>query len=193
MHKTSYYIINAITTYRIVAAPFLFLLIYYRELEIFRWLLGFSFFTDAIDGYLARKYKVVSRFGARLDSIGDDLTVLAGLVGLFVFKPDLIQSEIPLLLTLLGVFLLQNTLALVKFRKPTSFHTYLAKLAAVLQGSFMILSFFIPQPLSGLFYLAAGITLLELIEETILVLLLPAWEVNVKGIYWVLKRKKSAT
>lgn len=41
-------------------------------------------------------------------------------------------------------------------------------------------------------YTAIGITILELIEETILVMLLPKWEVNVKGIYWALKKKQSA-
>jgi CDP-diacylglycerol--glycerol-3-phosphate 3-phosphatidyltransferase len=63
MHRRSYYMVNAITLYRLIAAPFLLLLIINHNLEVFRWLLGLSFFTDAIDGYLARKYKVTSAFG----------------------------------------------------------------------------------------------------------------------------------
>jgi CDP-diacylglycerol--glycerol-3-phosphate 3-phosphatidyltransferase len=55
--------VNATTLYRLIAAPFLLLLIINHNLEVFRWLLGLSFFTDAIDGYLARKYKVTSAFG----------------------------------------------------------------------------------------------------------------------------------
>jgi CDP-diacylglycerol--glycerol-3-phosphate 3-phosphatidyltransferase len=40
-----------------------------------------------------------------------------------------------------------------------------------------------------LFYAAALVTTLDLIEEIILVWLLPKWEINVKGLYWVYKRK----
>jgi CDP-diacylglycerol--glycerol-3-phosphate 3-phosphatidyltransferase len=71
----------------------------------------------------------------------------------------------------------------------TNFHTYLAKTAALSQGIFLLVTFFSDEPNVILFYAAAIITILELIEEIILVNLLPDWETNVKGIYWVLKRK----
>jgi CDP-diacylglycerol--glycerol-3-phosphate 3-phosphatidyltransferase len=193
LQKKSYYIINGITAYRLVAAPFLLVLIINKEVEIFKWLLGFSFFTDAIDGFLARKYKIVSRFGARLDSIGDDMTVLVGLVGLIIIQPEFILEQLYLLIILFVLFVIQAALALKKYGKTTSFHTYLAKIAAVFQGVFLILSFFFPEPLYLLFYAAVGITMMELIEEIILVLLIPKWEINVKGLYWVLKKQKRGT
>ena len=84
MHKRSYYIINAITLYRLVASLLLLYLILIRREDIFRWVLGFSFFTDAIDGILARKYKVASVMGSRLDSLADDLTVLMGIIGVAI-------------------------------------------------------------------------------------------------------------
>lgn len=40
------------------------------------------------------------------------------------------------------------------------------------------------------YYIAAFITAIDLIEEIILVFLLPEWETNVKGLYWVLKKKR---
>ncbi|HEY0667764.1 MAG TPA: CDP-alcohol phosphatidyltransferase family protein [Sphingobacteriaceae bacterium] len=189
MHKKSYYIINAITAYRLIAAPFLLILILNDNVEIFRWLLAFSFFTDAIDGFLARKYKTVSRFGARLDSIGDDLTVVVGLIGLITVQKDFVLDHLYLLIILFCLFAVQAFLAIRKYGKTTSFHTYLAKTAAVVQGVFLILSFFFPEPLYLLFYLAIGITMIELVEEIILVLILPHWKINVKGIYWVMKSK----
>ena len=158
-------------------------------MEIFRWLLAFSFFTDAIDGFLARKYKTVSRFGARLDSIGDDLTVVVGLIGLITVQKDFVLDHLYLLIILFCLFAVQAFLAIRKYGKTTSFHTYLAKTAAVVQGVFLILSFFFPEPLYLLFYLAVGITMIELVEEIILVLILPHWKINVKGIYWVMKSK----
>ena len=80
-------------------------------------------------------------------------------------------------------------MAFRKYGKVSNFHTYLAKAAAVFQGIFLILIFFLPEPPLALFYAAVIITIIDLIEEIILVLILPKWEVNVKGIFWVMKRK----
>lgn len=153
-------------------------------------MLAFSFFTDSIDGWLARKFKVTSIFGARLDSIADDLTILAAIIGLFRLKMEFIRENWVIVTILISLLLLQNILALIKYRKISSFHTYLAKIAAVLQGCFLILMFLLPEPVYPLFYAAAIISLLDLIEEIILVILLPKWETNVKGIYWVMRKKR---
>jgi cardiolipin synthase len=190
MYKRSYYIVNGITLYRIIAAPILLVLIFTKQFDIFKWLLALSFFTDLIDGYLARKYKVVSIMGSRLDSIGDDLTVFAAIMGLFVFESEFVRKEFMILIILFSLFTVQTVFALVRYKKISSFHTYLAKLAAILQGLFFILIFLLPEPLCFLFYAAAVVTGIELLEEIILVALLPQWEANVKGLFWVLKRRK---
>lgn len=191
MHKRSYYIVNAITVYRIIAAPALILLVLYHRLDIFRWLLPVSFFTDAIDGFLSRRYKVASIAGSKLDSIGDDLTILASIAGTIVFKPALIRQEIVLSAILIGLFLLQVGLAMLRYRRMTSFHTYMAKMAMVFQGVFFILLFFLPDTPYGLFHVAAAVTIIDLLEEIILVLILPAWQANVRGIYWVIRNKRT--
>jgi phosphatidylglycerophosphate synthase len=189
MQKSSYYIINGITLYRVLAVPLLLFLIFTNRPDLFKWLLAISFFTDAIDGFLARKYKVVSVMGAKLDSLGDDLTVVAGVIGLFVFKRDFISQEYIWLLLLLILFVIQVISALSRYGAFTSFHTYLAKLAAVFQGVFLILSFFTPEPILLLFYMAVVVTALDLLEEIVLTFMLRQWKANVKGIYWVLKQK----
>ena len=152
MQKRSYYIINGITVYRIVASLVLLYLLISNKPDIFKWLLGISFFTDAIDGFLARRYKVVSVMGAKLDSIGDDLTVVAGVIGLFVFKYEFISQHWIWLVLIFILFLIQIISAFKKYGTMTSFHTYLAKLAAVLQGSFLILAFFMDEPSKLLFF-----------------------------------------
>lgn len=185
-----YYVVNAITLYRLVSAPVLILLAVFQQLDIFKWMLPLSFFTDAIDGPLARKYKVETIKGAKLDSISDDLTVLAGIFGLVMFKPGFLQAQIIPVLALLVLFVVQVVLAFGKFGRMTSFHTYAAKLAAVFQGVFLVLMFLLPQPGYVLFYAAIAITALDLVEEIILVLVLPQWAANVKGLYWVLKHRR---
>jgi len=190
-HKQAWYVINGITIYRIIAAPFLLILLFNGQHHIFKWLLGVSFFTDLIDGFLARKFKVTSVLGTKLDSVGDDLTVLVGVTGLFVLKFDFIKQHQIVFYILLGLFVIQVSYAFIRYGKMTSFHTYLAKSAALLQGVFLLLVFFTDEPILVLFYAAAGITMLELIEETIMVHLLPTWQDNVKGIHEVLKKKRT--
>jgi len=189
-HKQAWYIINGITLYRVIAAPFLLILLFTKHYDIFKWLLGVSFFTDLIDGYLARKFKVTSILGTRLDSIGDDLTVLVGLIALFVLKLEFIKRHVIIFIILLVLFLVQTTYAFIRYRKMTNFHTYLAKTAALLQGVFLILIFFSKEPSLILFYAATVVTMLELTEEIILVRMLPQWKANVKGVYWALKNKE---
>jgi CDP-diacylglycerol--glycerol-3-phosphate 3-phosphatidyltransferase len=190
-HKQAWYIINGITIYRIAAAPFLLLLLFTGKYDVFKWLLAVSFFTDLIDGVLARKYKITSIVGARLDSIGDDLTVLVAIIGLFITEKPFIKEKMGFFIVLLALFLIQTSYALIRYKKLTTFHTYLAKTAALLQGVFLLHSFFFGGPSLILFYAAVGITGLELLEEIILVRVLKNWEANVKGIYWVMNRKRN--
>lgn len=185
MKKTSFYIINAITLYRTVAAPFLLYLLISKRLDIFSVFLILSFFTDLIDGFLARRYKVTSIFGTRMDSIGDDLTVLIAVIGMILYKSEFIIDHKVIFIGLFILFLIQIFYALIKYFKFTSFHTYLAKAGALLQGLFLIHIFIMPEPSYFLFYSAVIITALDLIEEIAMVYLIPKWTANVKGIFWL--------
>ena len=190
VNKNSYYIVNGITIYRIVAAPVLFLLIINHRQDIFKWLLAISFLTDAIDGFIARRYKITSKLGSTLDSIGDDVTIVAAVTGIFVLKPEFVRQQATPIIMLLALFLLQTILALIRYRKLSSFHTYAAKIAAILEGIFLLL-FFFDKPVDILFSITAVVIAIDLVEEIILAMLLPNWETDVKGLYWVMKRKKS--
>ncbi len=191
MKSRSYYLVNAITLYRIVAAPVLIVLALTGNLNVFKWLLPISFLTDLLDGTLARELKATSVFGSKLDSIGDDLSFVAAIVGIFVFKVDFMLHNIIILAPLIGLYLFQTVSALIKYGKITNFHTYLAKLAAIFQGFFLILFFLMPAPIHWLFYIASFLTMADILEETIILFYMPVWEADVKGLYWVIQNKKS--
>ncbi|PZR25528.1 MAG: CDP-alcohol phosphatidyltransferase family protein [Citrobacter freundii] len=190
MHTRNYYFINALTFYRFTMAPVLIMLAINGQSVAFRWLLAVSFFTDAIDGALSRHFHVTSIFGSRLDSIGDDLTVLAAVAGMIIFRPDFVKQEYPVMIALATLFLVQLVLAFIRYRKMTSFHTYIAKMAAVMQGVFFILLFFCEKTPYVFFRLTIILTALDLIEEIILVLMLKRWRANIKGIYWVIRGRQ---
>ena len=190
-HKQAWYIINGITLYRVIAAPVLLVLLFSGYYQLFKWLLALSFFTDLIDGYLARKFKVTSVMGTRLDSIGDDLTVFAALVGLFIINPAFIKAHKTELILLFIVFSIETGYAFYRYGKMSNFHTYLAKLAAFLQGVFLLVAILFDEPNPVLYYAAFFITLIQLLEEIVITALLPDWRTNVKGLYWVLKKQRS--
>lgn len=187
-HPFSYYAINGITLYRLLSAPFLLLLAFRGNLDWFRWFLALSFFTDAIDGTLSRKFNVSSLFGTKLDSIADDATVLSATVSLWVFRPDFMANHWVAFAIVFTLFMIQNVVAFIAYKRVTSFHTYLAKTAAVCQSLFFMLVFFDVGPVEIAFYVAAVVTAAELMEEVALVFVLPQWKANVKGLFWVLRK-----
>lgn len=189
MNKSSYYIVNGLTVYRLVTAPVLIWLIFTHQACVFKWLLAISFLTDLLDGWLARRYHTMSIVGARLDSVADDLTVVSGIIAVVVLKPEFLKQQEVFIIILVALFLTQTILALLRYGKITSFHTWLAKWAALMQGSFLILLFFLSDPLLIIFYTAFAVTVLDLLEEIVLMMILPEWKANVKGLYWVLKTK----
>ncbi|HOZ67738.1 MAG TPA: CDP-alcohol phosphatidyltransferase family protein [Chitinophagaceae bacterium] len=189
-HPRPYYLVNAITLYRIVTVPVLLWLLFTGQYPLFKWGVALSFFTDLIDGFLARRFKVTSIAGTKLDSIGDDLTVAVALTGLIIIFPEFVKTHFTILMILAGVFLAQLSYAFYRYGRMSNFHTWLAKTAALLQGCFLILTFFTGHPSVVFFYIATGITLLELIEEIILVHFLPEWKANVHSIFHAQSDKK---
>ncbi|QTE40487.2 CDP-alcohol phosphatidyltransferase family protein [Mucilaginibacter gossypii] len=192
MSNKVYRVVNLITFYRLVAAPLLLFLLLTGQFTVFKWLLALSFFTDAIDGWLARSFKVISLLGARIDSVADDLTILVAILGILLYRPGFLRGEWLLVGGMTLLYVMQNCMALIRYGKLTSFHAYAAKVAAVLQGVFLVLVFFLPEPVAFLFYLTAVLTIIDLAEEILLVLILPQWQANVKGLYWSSGRLKSA-
>ena len=175
--------------YRIAAVPLLSMLLWFGERELFTWFLLISYSTDAIDGYLARKLKITSARGSQLDSIGDQLTFTMGLIGLVVFENDFIKSNIILILIAFVPYLLQMVIAFVKYGKATSFHTYLAKVSAVVQGVFILWLLFFGH-VYWLFYFMIIVGLLETLEEIILIFMYDSWVADVKGLLFALKDKR---
>ncbi len=175
--------------YRIVAAPFLLALIWFDVRVVFTWLLLISYLTDAIDGYLARKLKITSSRGSQLDSFGDQITLIVGLIGLFYFENEFIKTNLVLIFIVFIPYIIQMLIAYYKYGKATAFHTYLAKLSAVIQSVFIIWALFF-DPEYILFYVMIAIGLLETIEEITLIFMYKNWASDVKGVFWALRDKR---
>lgn len=105
--------------------------------------------TDFFDGYIARKFNLVSNFGRMFDPVADK--ILVGCVIIMLLKKDMV-GEIPCLLILAREFLvsgLREFLALVKVSVPVS---RLAKVKTFLQ-MFALLILILGSKGSGIAYL----------------------------------------
>ncbi|NND05400.1 MAG: CDP-alcohol phosphatidyltransferase family protein [Saprospiraceae bacterium] len=179
----NYNIADWFSFYRIAIVPILLLILWLEEREVFTWMLCISYITDAIDGYLARKLQINSARGAQLDSFGDQLTFLVSLIGLWVFENQFIRDQLFLILLAFTPYLIQMLLAFRKYGKATAFHTYLAKISAIIQAAFVLYTLFFGV-IHGFFYLMIVVGILETAEEITLIFLYKKWEKDVKGVYW---------
>ena len=103
----NYNIADWFSFYRIAAAPLLLILLWLDERELFTWFLLISYCTDMIDGYLARKFKMTSPRGSQLDSLGDQITFIIGLIGLLNFEFNFIKENYLIILIAFIPYIIQ--------------------------------------------------------------------------------------
>lgn len=181
-----------ISIYRIIAIPVLVIALLVKMDIVFGIFLGLSLISDLIDGYVARKFNMATRRGARLDSIGDAFTFIMAFIGIIVLRNDFLQENWVLITTTVILYLAQILVSIILFEHPTSYHTYLAKAAAFLQGCF-ILTLLLVGTYDWLLFITVGITIAEIIEEFILIFIIGGEPVNVKGLFWILRDRKNKT
>ncbi|MCW8328726.1 CDP-alcohol phosphatidyltransferase family protein [Photobacterium sp. SDRW27] len=71
---------NALTTLRILLAAPIFLLILNEKYSLVLWLTFIAGISDGLDGWLARKWDVLSRFGAIADPLSDKVMLVSAYV-----------------------------------------------------------------------------------------------------------------
>ena len=132
---------NCITALRIVGTA---ALIFTKPMSIWFYIVYcLTGITDVLDGFIARKFKLTSEFGAKLDSIADLLfyTVMG-----IMIMPVLLET-LPLslwcgVITVIALRLASYITAAIKFKRFASTHSILNKLtgAAVFCIPFILLT-----------------------------------------------------
>ena len=132
MNKTIYSVPNLLSLLRLMLVPVLAITASLGMAELFLALLAISLLSDMLDGYFARKLDQTSELGARLDSWADMLTYAAMILGLYLIWPIVfVEQKIYIIVATLS-YVLPVLLALSRFGSFPSYHTWGAKLAAVL-------------------------------------------------------------
>ncbi|MGD9721505.1 MAG: CDP-alcohol phosphatidyltransferase family protein [Pirellulales bacterium] len=122
---------NAFCAIRLAGSLGLIALAIMNRPTLFLIVFSLLIFTDWIDGRFANWLQQRSTFGARFDSVADAAMYGGLLFGCVWFKADALAHERVWMVAALGTFLFSCSVALIKFRRLPSHHTYSAKLAAV--------------------------------------------------------------
>lgn len=182
-------IANALTGLRLaVAAPLMVVLAVTGQREFFLWVLVLSFFSDFIDGTVARLTGQTTRFGSMLDSWADGTAYTAIAISVFLLWPELVRREWLPFTIIVASFVVPSLIGLAKFRRFTSYHTVLVKVAvAATAAGLLVLLWGGP---AWPFSLAAGLALLAATEEVAITLVLKEPRSNVRGISAVLRSRQ---
>ncbi|MEO1766504.1 CDP-alcohol phosphatidyltransferase family protein [Thiobacter aerophilum] len=71
---------NVLTTLRVTAAPLLAWALLTRQLELAFWVFVAAALTDALDGWIARRFGLLTPYGAVMDPLADKLVTLVCVV-----------------------------------------------------------------------------------------------------------------
>ena len=180
---------NLLSFYRLVMVPVILTFAFTGNEVLFAIFICISLVTDVMDGFIARRFNLQTRFGLALDNLADIGTIFTAVYGMFVFKWPDIQDHIWLLYMFFTVFIISYLVSFIRFRKVPGLHLTGSVISGYLQGVFLFLLFawgFI----SWLFYLAMIVGTLAYIEKIIILLRLDDIRPGVKGLYWLIKEQK---
>lgn len=122
---------NLVSVLRVLIAPLLLVLALLQHETWFLVVLVFSAFTDFVDGQLARRLKMTTPLGARLDSWGDFMIYSTMAISAWILWPEITRRELVYYAMILFSFLLPALVGLVKFGRVTGYHTWAVKLAVL--------------------------------------------------------------
>jgi CDP-diacylglycerol--glycerol-3-phosphate 3-phosphatidyltransferase len=151
---------------------------------MFAWLLIVAFISDTVDGVIARAFGFTSELGALLDSIGDFLVYSAAAYGIVCFYPQIISIHGFAFVFVIVLWWGSGLAGLWRYGRLASFHTSLSRLTACGAGVFLGV-LFIWGFNTWLFWTAVVLVAVSVVEVLILVILLPTWMPNVRGLYWL--------
>lgn len=136
--------------------------------------------SDIIDGFIARKTRTTSIFGAKLDSAAD--MIMVGVL-LLLFYPIINPAiEIIAWIILIAIIRLSSmVVALKKYKTFASIHTYGNKITGIILFLFPILFSYIHT--IGLIYIICVIATISAIEELIIHLMSSQLQLNKQSIF----------
>lgn len=155
---------NAISLTRPFLALSLFFFINNKSLFLVMYCL--CWFTDLIDGPIARATKSVSDFGSRLDDIGDYTIIVVAIIIFSIWLQAAFLPFVPLIGIMLVIRVSNGIITKRKYGKVFIIHTYLNKFTAF--TVFLMPVIYILTGTYGFLYFVLAVSIIASFEETII-------------------------
>jgi len=181
---------NLLSFYRIVTFPVVLFAAVSGHENVFVILLMVNLVTDILDGWIARTFHMQTEFGARLDSIADTGTYILAFAGIFLFKASEFNPYLVSFSIFISLFVVANLLSLLKFKRLPSLHLYSWKIGGYIQG-FFFFTLFVFDFYAGFYYIMIFWGILAFSEHILIQLMIGRMQSNLKGLFWVLKSRKT--
>lgn len=162
---------NGLSALRLASVPVLLGLAWYDHALPFLLLLLAGVLSDALDGWLARRLDAVTQLGIRLDSMADFALYIAVPLGGWWLWPELLLREAPWIALIVVGYALPGAIALIRFRRLSSYHTWSAKLAVAVTALALLVLFALE--VSWPLYIGAPLALLAGLEQSAITLIAP--------------------
>jgi CDP-diacylglycerol--glycerol-3-phosphate 3-phosphatidyltransferase len=160
---------------RIICAVLLILFINYPTVFIFLYVtVGL---TDILDGFIARKLKIESEFGARLDSIADFFFyIILVFIIIKLYSSIIITNLKMIVIAIIFIRLLNMLLTKLKYKKIVFVHTLANKISGILLYFLPIVLLFIKNNI--IIWIILIITFVAALEELLITLIYSKVKLN---------------
>lgn len=178
-----YNIPNLLSLYRLLSVPFLlYIAILDKETLFFYWFL-FNLFTDALDGFIARKFNMQTRLGAKFDSLADFFMYLLAMFALLHFKWEELYPIRYSFYIIIFYYVFIDFFSIIKFNQISSLHLISSKINGVVQSLFFLLIFTIGM-IEPYYWIMFILATFSFFENMYFLIRLKQMKSNLKSVFW---------
>lgn len=145
--------------------------------------------TDVLDGYVARRWGLVTEYGSKLDSIADVSVIASTVIWVILLTPGIFLDHAVLISLWVGIEASAIAVGWIKFRRIANLHLYSAKVGGVAGYTFVVVAFIFGYN-ELLFYIAFAAVTVSSIEALMLFLLCSSVDEHMKSIAHVYRKGK---
>lgn len=156
---------NQITALRLLLIPALWLLALRDQPRLVGAGLLLALLTDVLDGWLARRLRQASAFGAAFDSLADKAITFSAVGWLTLLRPELFREHPGWIIVAAVSFASSLLIGWIKWGRPAPLHLYSARLGGFFQALFTLHALLADAYSPRLLALALGVGVLAALEE----------------------------
>lgn len=181
---------NLLSGFRLLSVPGLLILAWHGATGVFLLLFGLALLSDVLDGVVARRYRLETEFGAQLDQWADFALWVSFPLAAWWLWPEIVRREAAYVALAIVCLLLPTAIASLKYREVPGYHTWCAKLDAVLMG--IAVPLLLIFDVAGPFRVAALFLVVCAVDELAITALLSECRHDVPSAFHAARMRKAA-